>query len=118
SPTPASRATSRIVGRGKRRCSWRRLALARSGSTETQEAHPHPIARWPTVPPARSLAPFLLALEAVPPVRSFGGGQEMATTMAGARADSPASQAYQILHLGFTVAPILFGLDKFVHLMV
>ena len=42
----------------------------------------------------------------------------MATTMADARADTPASQAYQILHLGFTVAPILFGLDKFVHLMV
>lgn len=25
--------------------------------------------------------------------------------------------AYQILHLGFTVAPILFGLDKFFNLM-
>ena len=42
----------------------------------------------------------------------------MATTIAGSRADTPASQAYQILHLGFTVAPILFGLDKFAHLMV
>lgn len=30
----------------------------------------------------------------------------------------PAYQAYQILHLGFTVAPILAGLDKFFHLMV
>jgi hypothetical protein len=39
-------------------------------------------------------------------------------TMASARADTPASQAYQILHAGFTVAPILLGLDKFVHLMV
>src|SRR6266545_5214353 len=39
-------------------------------------------------------------------------------SMATTRADSPAHQAYRILHLGFTVAPILFGLDKFVHLMV
>ena len=32
---------------------------------------------------------------------------------------TPASQnAYQILRLGFTVAPILFGLDKFFNLMV
>lgn len=40
-----------------------------------------------------------------------------------ARAESisvadPAYQAYQILHIGFTVAPILFGLDKFFNLMV
>lgn len=27
-------------------------------------------------------------------------------------------QAYQILHIGFTAAPILFGLDKFLNLMV
>ena len=32
--------------------------------------------------------------------------------------DNPAYQAFQILHIGFTVAPILFGLDKFLHLMV
>lgn len=32
--------------------------------------------------------------------------------------DNPAYQAYKILHLGFTAAPILFGLDKFLHLMV
>ena len=32
--------------------------------------------------------------------------------------ETPAYQAYQILHLGFTVAPIAFGLDKFFHLMV
>ena len=31
---------------------------------------------------------------------------------------NPAYQAYQILHIGFTVAPILFGLDKFFNLMV
>jgi hypothetical protein len=30
---------------------------------------------------------------------------------------SPAYQAYQILHIGFTVAPILAGLDKFLHLL-
>lgn len=30
----------------------------------------------------------------------------------------PAHQAYEILHIGFTVAPILFGLDKFLNLMV
>ncbi|MBZ5585162.1 MAG: hypothetical protein LAQ30_23735 [Acidobacteriia bacterium] len=29
----------------------------------------------------------------------------------------PAYQAYQILHLGFTVAPILAGADKFLHLL-
>lgn len=32
--------------------------------------------------------------------------------------DNPGYQAYQILHIGFTVAPILFGLDKFLNLMV
>ncbi len=31
---------------------------------------------------------------------------------------NPAYQAYQMLHLGFTAAPILFGLDKFLNLMV
>ena len=30
----------------------------------------------------------------------------------------PSYQAYQILHLGFTVAPILMGLDKFLGLLV
>jgi hypothetical protein len=29
----------------------------------------------------------------------------------------PTYQAYQILHLGFTVAPILAGIDKFFHLL-
>ena len=32
--------------------------------------------------------------------------------------EDPAYQAYQILHIGFTVAPILFGLDKFLNLLV
>ena len=31
---------------------------------------------------------------------------------------TPAHQAYQILHLGFTIAPIVAGLDKFTHLLV
>jgi uncharacterized membrane protein YphA (DoxX/SURF4 family) len=30
----------------------------------------------------------------------------------------PAYQAYQILHVGFTVAPVVAGLDKFFHLLV
>jgi len=30
---------------------------------------------------------------------------------------SPGYQAYQILHIGFTVAPVLAGLDKFLGLM-
>ena len=35
-----------------------------------------------------------------------------------AAASSPAYQAYWILRFGFTVAPILAGLDKFFHLLV
>ncbi len=31
--------------------------------------------------------------------------------------DIPSRQAYQILHLGFTVAPILAGIDKFFYLL-
>ena len=43
--------------------------------------------------------------------------QAHAATSAAA-ASSPAHQAYRILHFGFTVAPILAGLDKFSHLLV
>jgi len=39
-------------------------------------------------------------------------------TAASTAASSPAYQAYWILHVGFTVAPILAGLDKFFHLLV
>lgn len=39
-------------------------------------------------------------------------GREAAT------AASPSYQAYQILRTGFTVAPIVAGLDKFFHLLV
>ena len=35
-----------------------------------------------------------------------------------ARVGSPSYQAYQILHIAFTVAPIIAGLDKFTHLLV
>jgi len=38
------------------------------------------------------------------------------TTARPVQADS--TTAYRILHLGFTVAPVLFGLDKFANLMV
>lgn len=34
------------------------------------------------------------------------------------RATGPAYRAYQILYLGFIVAPIVAGLDKFFHLLV
>jgi hypothetical protein len=34
-----------------------------------------------------------------------------------ARSTSPAYQAYQILHFGFALAPILAGADKFTHLL-
>jgi hypothetical protein len=34
------------------------------------------------------------------------------------RASNPAYQAYRMLHVIFTVAPIIMGLDKFFHLLV
>src|ERR1051325_3759569 len=52
------------------------------------------------------------------------GGIEMAEVMdaraAGVQANTsnPVYQAYQILHIAFTVAPIVAGLDKFAHLLV
>jgi hypothetical protein len=40
------------------------------------------------------------------------------TSQAGtAERSSPSYQAYRILHLGFTVAPLLAGIDKFFHLL-
>jgi FtsH-binding integral membrane protein len=41
----------------------------------------------------------------------------MATTTAPTTEVTPSRTAHQILQLGFTVAPILFGLDKFFNLM-
>jgi|SRR4051812_15917390 len=34
------------------------------------------------------------------------------------RVSSPSYQAYQILHVAFTIAPIVAGLDKFFHFLV
>jgi hypothetical protein len=34
------------------------------------------------------------------------------------RRDNPAYQAFWLLRIGFTVAPILFGADKFAHVLV
>lgn len=42
----------------------------------------------------------------------------MATSAGQARLDNPAFQSFGLLRLGFTVAPILFGLDKFFNFMV
>jgi hypothetical protein len=36
---------------------------------------------------------------------------------AAAERSNPSYQAYQILHLGFTVAPVLAGIDKFFHVL-
>src|SRR5438270_6020942 len=51
-------------------------------------------------------------------------GGYMSTTIANvaghtvaAEHSRPSYQAYQILHLAFTVAPILAGIDKFFHLL-
>ena len=45
-------------------------------------------------------------------------GRGFADTTVQAEASSPARQAYQILHLGFAVLPIVAGLDKFFHMLV
>ena len=34
------------------------------------------------------------------------------------RAENPAYQAFWLLRIGFTLAPVLFGLDKFAHVLV
>ena len=47
---------------------------------------------------------------------AFSGGE--ASDASKAETKSPSYQAYQILRIGFTVAPILAGLDKFLHLLV
>src|SRR2546430_15848280 len=36
----------------------------------------------------------------------------------GIRTQSPAYQAYQVLHLAFVVAPVIAGADKFFHFLV
>ena len=42
----------------------------------------------------------------------------MATEATNVRVSSPSYQAYQILHVAFTVAPIVAGMDKFFHFLV
>jgi hypothetical protein len=44
----------------------------------------------------------------------FGSGSEHGM----AAVSDPVYQAYQLLHVGFIVAPILAGLDKFFHVLV
>ena len=48
--------------------------------------------------------------------RSMAHADPTGTTAA--RLDNPAYQAFWLLRLGLTVAPILFGLDKFAHVLV
>jgi hypothetical protein len=45
-------------------------------------------------------------------------GQATPTVGLETRPDNPAYQAFLLLRLGFTVAPILFGLDKFAEVLV
>ncbi len=45
-------------------------------------------------------------------------GTDLAESRVARDTTQPSYQAYRILHLGFTVAPILAGLDKFFHLLV
>jgi hypothetical protein len=42
---------------------------------------------------------------------------DFGNTRAAAESNRPAYEAYQILHLGLTAAPILAGIDKFFHLL-
>src|SRR5262245_22723368 len=42
----------------------------------------------------------------------------MAAEATTVRAYSPSYQAYQILHIAYTVAPIVAGIDKFFHFLV
>jgi hypothetical protein len=51
--------------------------------------------------------------ETLPPKRFHG---DLALNSAALR--DPAYQAYKLLHVGFTVAPIVAGVDKFFHVLV
>jgi hypothetical protein len=44
--------------------------------------------------------------------------ENTSSARAESQAGNPSYQAYQILHFGFTVAPIIAGIDKFLHLLV
>src|SRR6266508_86048 len=50
----------------------------------------------------------------IPAPRAHGTSGSLAARLK----DNPAYQAFWLLRTGFTVAPILFGLDKFTHLLV
>ena len=54
------------------------------------------------------------------PINTSGhlGSRLVPTTDAHPSASPVVRQAYQILHLGFTIAPIVAGVDKFFHLLV
>ncbi len=45
-------------------------------------------------------------------------GPAGSTSTASTRVDNPAFQAFWLLRIGLTLAPILFGLDKFAHVLV
>jgi uncharacterized membrane protein YphA (DoxX/SURF4 family) len=49
---------------------------------------------------------------------TFSTPDRIATARNSARSSDPVYQAYQILRLGFIVAPILAGADKFFHVLV
>ena len=59
----------------------------------------------------------MATIVANPPASAAAASPPVAATAA-ARWDNPAFQAFAILRLGFTVAPILFGLDKFLDWLV
>jgi hypothetical protein len=50
--------------------------------------------------------------------QAFSSSAGIAAVNRDAAVASPSRQAFQILRLGFTVAPIVAGLDKFFHLLV
>jgi hypothetical protein len=46
------------------------------------------------------------------------GAHATSDSLASRLKDNPAYQAFWLLRIGFTVAPVLFGIDKFSHLLV
>ena len=51
-------------------------------------------------------------------VRAFAVGREVAESATARDTTKPSYQAFRILQFGFTVAPIIAGLDKFFNLLV
>ena len=56
--------------------------------------------------------------QAITTLNSTEAAMDNARAITADETSSASRQAFQILHLGFTVAPILAGLDKFFHLLV